>query len=80
MVGVSPNLITWVVGVSKKENYLPKKDATLNVFDVPTCPTISPVVGHSNIVGPLLSTWGNCRKQIPAILDDKKKLCKALNI
>ena len=44
----------------------------INVFDVPTCPTISPVVGHSIIVGPLLSTWGNCRKQIPAILDNIK--------
>ena len=31
-------------------------------FYVPTCPTISPVVGHSNVLGPLLSTWGNCRK------------------
>ena len=64
----------------KKEYYLPKKERSfilssqkppINVFDVPTCPTISPVVGHSNIVGPLLSTWGNCRKQIPAILDDE---------
>ena len=53
----------------KKEYYLPKKRDVLsnlakkrqiNVFDVPTCPTIYPVVGHSNIVNPLLSTWGNC--------------------
>ena len=69
-------------GCSTKSNYMGgwlAKKRHINVFDVPTCPTISPVVGHSNIVGPLLSTWGNCRKQIPAILDDIK-LCKALNI
>ena len=72
VVGVRPNLITWVVGVSlrgrgrnniicqnKREvlSNLAKK-RQINVFDVPTCPTISPVVGHSNNVGPLLSTWG----------------------
>ena len=69
---ITPNLITRVVGVSlrgrgrkniicqKKRKVLSNlaEKCQINVFDVPTCPTISLVVGHSNIVGPLLSTWG----------------------
>ena len=40
---------------STESNYMGgwlAKKRQINVFDVPTCPTISPVVGHSNIVGP----------------------------
>ena len=72
VVGVRPNLITWVVGVwlcgrgrnniicQKKREVLSNlaKKRQINVFYVHTCPTISPVAGHSDIMGPLLSTWG----------------------
>ena len=44
----------------------------INVFDVPTCPVDSPVVGHYYIMGPLVLTWRNCCKQIPTILEDIK--------
>ena len=51
-----------ILSAKKKREVLSNlaKKHQINVFDVPTCPTISPVVGHSNIVGPLLSTLGSC--------------------
>ena len=43
----------------------------INVFDVPTCPADSPVVGHSNTVGPL---------QLGEIVESKSQLYMYLKI